>query len=121
MGRFQISLVAERLLHHRLEVLSQIVSKLFPHSRSPPTDTPGILFIEIAQVVRISEPVEALLGAEPGEAGEEAVKLLASTVGTAERRRIVDIQDEQAQGAAAVATGVLVDWHGDPPQQHTRF
>jgi len=75
MGRFQISLVAERPLHHRLEVLSQLVSKLFPHSRSPRTDTPGILLIEVAQVARISELIEALVGPEPGEAGEEAVEL----------------------------------------------
>ena len=49
-------------------------------------DTPGISFIKVAQVARISEPVEALVGPEPGETGEETVELPASTVGTAERR-----------------------------------
>ena len=110
----EVLFFVEGLLHHRLEVFSQLVSKLFTHSRSPPMDTPGILLIEVARVARITEPVGVLLGPEPGEAGEEAVELLASTVGAAERRRIVDIQDEQAQGAAAVAAGVLVDGHGVP-------
>ncbi len=93
-GPLDIPFFAQGIFHHRLEVFSQLVSKLFPHPRNPPTDTSGILLIEVAQVARISEPVETLLGPEPGEAGEEAVELLASTVGTAERRRIVDIQDE---------------------------
>ncbi|MGH7422398.1 MAG: hypothetical protein ACREJ1_01825, partial [Candidatus Methylomirabilales bacterium] len=37
-------------------------------------------------MTRISELVGALHGSELGEAGEEAVELLTSTVGTAERR-----------------------------------
>jgi hypothetical protein len=35
--------------------------------------------IEVAQVARISELVESLVGPEPGEEGEEAVELPAST------------------------------------------
>jgi hypothetical protein len=77
-------------------------------------DTLRIFVVEVAQVARISEPVETLPGAQPSEAREEAVELFTATVGTAERWRTVNIQDEQAMRPAAVATCVFVNWHGVP-------
>jgi hypothetical protein len=56
-----------------------------------------------------------LLRADPGKSRKEAGEMLTAAPGTAERRRIMDIEDEQAYASVTTFAMVLVNGHREEP------